>query len=336
MRIALFIFLLTSININNNTLAYSPLRIAFVSFVLKDIINYSTMNASRFSSLLRQSLQCTGRRVIPRPSTLPAMDTVASSWRYKHSGAKMGQHLERLDELAHEQSQKKAQERRQKKKARKAETTSEAAAVEQPEEELYQEEEEQLAEEEQNFLPDPKQTKLKMKQIVQRFIDSLKNMRGAEPTVALFDNVQVEAYGARTSLQSVAQVVLVSPTLATATCFDPSLAKAVRTAVAQQLNLNPSAEDGVVNIPLPRISLESRQKIAMTLAKRAESYRQGIRQVRRKAMDVTKKGVAGKLEHVSKDDAFRVQQEVEAATEEAIHELNRAAEEKHNSIMAVE
>jgi ribosome recycling factor len=266
------------------------------------------------------------------------VNTVSSSWRYKHSGAKMGQHLERLDELAHEQSQKKAQERRQKKKSRKAETTETASVVEQPEEELYQEDDEQLEEEEEEeqiLLPDPKQTKLKMKQIVQRFVDSLKNMRGAEPTVALFDNVQVEAYGARTSLQSVAQVVLVSPTLATATCFDPSLAKAVRTAVAQQLNLNPSAEDGVVHIPLPRISLESRQKIALTLAKRAESYRQGIRQVRRKAMDVTKKGVAGKLEHVSKDDAFRVQQEIEAATEEAIHELNRAAEEKHNSIMVV-
>lgn len=254
----------------------------------------------------------------------------------------MGQHLERLDELAHEQSQKKAQERRQKKKSRKSDTAPEttAAAHEQHEDELYQEEDEneiEQNEEQLNLLPDPKQTKFKMKNIVQRFIDSLKNMRGAEPTVALFDNVQVDAYGARTSLQSVAQVVLVSPTLATATCFDPTLAKAVRTALAQQLQLNPSAEEGgVVHIPLPRISLESRQKIAATLAKRAESYRQGIRQVRRKAMDITKKGVAGKLEHVSKDDAFRVQQEIEAATEEAIQELNRAAEEKHNSIMAVE
>lgn len=254
----------------------------------------------------------------------------------------MGQHLERLDELAHEQSHRKAQERRQKKKeknaARKSPDTTDAAAAShvEHEEELYHDDDQQEVNEQQNILPDPIQTKLKMKNIVQRFVDSLKNMRGAEPTASLFDNVQVDAYGARTSLQSVAQVVLVSPTLATATCFDPTLAKAVRTALAQQLNLNPSAEDGVVHIPLPRISLESRQKIAATLAKRAESYRQGIRQVRRKEMDIAKKGVAGKLEHVSKDDAFRVQQEIEAATEEAIQELNRAAEEKHNSIMAVE
>lgn len=292
------------------------------------------MSAHWISPLLRRSLLSSGRQFLRPSVTTPLL---VDSLRFKHSGAKMGQHLERLDELAHEQSHKKALEKRQKKKEKQTARKVDTDATH-DEEALYQEEEddEQLTTEQQNLLPDPKQTKTKMKNIVQRFIDSLKNMRGAEPTVALFDNVQVDAYGARTSLQSVAQVVLVSPTLATATCFDPTLAKAVRTALAQQLNLNPSAEDGVVQIPLPRISLESRQKTAATLAKRAESYRQGIRQVRRKAMDIAKKGVAGKLEHVSKDDAFRVQQEIESATEEAIVELNRAAEEKHNSIMAVE
>jgi ribosome recycling factor len=135
---------------------------------------------------------------------------------------------------------------------------------------------------------------------------------------------------------SVAQVVIVEHTLATATCFDPSVTKAVQTALYQQLELNASiSEDGVLRIPLPKVSMETRQKTAAVLQKRAESVRQRIRKVRRKALSTVKQGVAGKLEGISKDDAFRVQQEIEAIVEEVIQTLNKAAEEKHDSIMLV-
>ena len=47
------------------------------------------------------------------------------------------------------------------------------------------------------------------------------------------------------------------------------------------------------------------------------------------------KGEAGKLEGVSKDDAFRVQKEIEEATEKVISSLNDAFENKQRTIMEV-
>lgn len=152
----------------------------------------------------------------------------------------------------------------------------------------------------------------------------------------MFDGIAVEAYGTSTPLNSVAQVVISSSTLAQATCYDPDLANDVCSAIHDALELNPSVEDGgVVRIPLPRVSLEVREQTAKALAKRTERYRQGIRTIRRNVMKVIKQGEAGKLEGISKDDAFRSQKEIEATTEKVMEQLNAASESKQRSVMEI-
>lgn len=278
--------------------------------------------------------------------------------RWKHS-ARMGQHLRNLEEHAKEESHQEALERRNKKKQKKAakgkkgdgddghddEATAVASSMEDlmashgaddSDEHHHHFDDEDDEDHDEDILPDLAKVKTKMTKIIDQFEASLKGIREAEPTPDIFDNIQVDAYGEHTPLKGVAQVVIQSHTLATATCFDPSLAKAVSTAIRNKLGLNPSVEEGgEVKIPLPRVSLETRKQTAHILNKRTESYRQRIRNVRRKAMDTTKKGVAGKLEGVSKDDAFRLQQDIEATTEDYVKKLNEISEVKHNRIMAV-
>ena len=265
----------------------------------------------------------------------------------------MGKHLQRLDEMAHDTSRQEAAERRQKKKDKKAAKKNKkgAAVAEATPKQLdlettmpddlaedFAEEEEEEEEEDhpEDVLPDPTAVKERMMNLVNKFTESLKAIRGAEPTPELFEEITVQAYGSATPLKSVAQVVIASPTLASATCFDPAVAKDVAAALQEKMGLNPSVEDGgVVRIPIPRVSMESRQKTAAVLGKRTEACRQKIRNVRRKAMDVIKQGVAGKLEGISKDDAFRAQQQVESVTEEAMAKLTKVSQEKHDNIMAV-
>jgi ribosome recycling factor len=270
--------------------------------------------------------------------------------------------------MAHEKSREAAQERRQKKKDKKAArkgggdkkdpavTNKGGGAVHKDADDVDDdysdnehddddEKQEEGDDDEELTLPDPEKVKERMMKIVNRFAESLKTMRGAEPTVELFDDVIVNAYGSsNTSLKSVALVVLESPTLAIATCYDPALAKNVCTAIQEKLELNPSiVQDdnsgtggATIRIPLPRVSMETRQKTAAALKKRAEAHRQQIRKHRRTALDIVKKqGVAGKLEGISKDEAFRVQKEIETMTDQVIHKLNEIADKKHDSIMSV-
>lgn len=60
-----------------------------------------------------------------------------------------------------------------------------------------------------------------------------------------------------------------------------------------------------------------------------------IRKSRSNALKVVKKGIAGSLEGVSKDDAFRVQQELEVMVNETMDKLNQLCEEKEKSVTSV-
>ena len=185
-------------------------------------------------------------------------------------------------------------------------------------------------------LPHPSQIKDKMMSAVAKFQESLKAIRGAEPSPELFDEIQVNAYGSTTPLKAVAQVVIVSPTLAQVTCFDPSVGKEVQKAIQLSMQLNPQLDEGgVVKVPMPRMSLETRQQLAKQLNKMAESCRQRVRTIRRKAMDTVKKGKDGKIPGVSKDDAFHSAKELDGVTEDVMHQIKDLVDKKLETIMGV-
>jgi len=272
--------------------------------------------------------------------------------RWKHAG-KIGHEIESLKEMAHRPEREAAQERRKKKKERKAAKKGGGGKQQVAEndsgdddddddDDLYfdddDDDEDNLDEDGEPTLPDPIVVRSKMDAVVDRFRESLKSIRGAEPTADMFDDVTVQAYGAATPLNAVAQVVITSPTLAQLTCFDPSVAKDVVKAVQLTLELNPQLEEGGagnIKIPLPRVSTEVREKLSRSVKKRAESCKQRLRGVRRKSMEVVKKGKDGKLPGVSKDDAFSSGKDIEAASEAAAETIKTIVAEKMDSIMAV-
>jgi len=253
--------------------------------------------------------------------------------------SKLGHHMERLDEEAHRFEREEAVEKRKKKKAGKKKNRQAAKGtdVEVPEVEFTDD----LADDDEDdgpSLPDPKDLELIMNRIVDGVKESYKSIRGAEPTPDIFDRIMVEAYGDTVPLPTVAQAVIVSPTLAQVTCYDPSVTKSVRDAIRDTLELNPQLEDemsGTIKVPLPRVSMETRQKTAKQLAKQAERARNRIRDIRRKAMNKVKQAKDGKLEGVSEDEAFRTGKEIDSATEKVTKKLNDQLQAKQDEILAV-
>eukprot|EP00934_Nitzschia_sp_Nitz4_P008442 Nitzschia sp. Nitz4//scaffold50_size126154//119812//120807//NITZ4_003708-RA/size126154-processed-gene-0.48-mRNA-1//1//CDS//3329553767//8432//frame0 len=283
---------------------------------------------------------------LPRPA-LAQQQRQQQQIRWRHAG-KMGHMKETLDELAHQPEHEAAVERRNKKKGgkkkgKKGEEAAAAAVVDDSDDsdddldlDIDEEEAPEDGEDVEPSLPDPDEVKERMLMYVEKFQESLKSIRGAEPTPEMFDDVQVNAYGSQTPLKAVGQVVIVSPTLAQITCFDPSVAKDVAQAIQLALELNPQMEEGgSVKVPLPRVSMEIREQTAKQLKKKAEATKQRIRQVRRKAMDVVKKGKDGKLAGISKDDAFAVAKDIDSVTESVVQTLDGKVDEKMKSIMAV-
>lgn len=145
-------------------------------------------------------------------------------------------------------------------------------------------------------------------------------------------------YGETVPLSTVGQVVIEDPQRATISCYDPSVASDVRDAVRDMpgMNLSPYIEEGgsgVIIVPIPRVNEETRREIVKELGRQAENGRQRVRKIRRGAMDRIKKGKDGKMEGVSKDDAFRVGKDIDSVTEEVLSVLNEIVARKQKSVM---
>ena len=275
--------------------------------------------------------------------------------RWKQRSAKIGKHKEVLEEIAHRPEHEAALERRQKKKDRQAAKKSKKGKKDKDEADSDDDEEDEKQtassdewddddveddetddSEDATSLPDPVVVKGKMMAYVTKFQDSLKAMCGTEPSPELLEDIQVDAYGTMTPLKAVGQVVIVSPTLAQVSCFDPALAKNVQKSIQLALQLNPQLGDdggGVVQVPIPRVSMETRQATAKLLQKRAETCRQRIRNVRRKHMNVVKQAKDGKIPGVSEDDAFSNSKELEKVTQDALKLLQDSVDRKLESIL---
>ena len=304
--------------------------------------------------------------VTASPSSLGHADTPPPSVVHQHhqirqfgrKASKMGHHIEKAEELAHRAERQDARAKRNKKKeGRKggggndaesesaADSTTPGRSMEVVDLHIEEDATETVFErgsadaEDLIDLPDTDDVKSRMARVVDAVVDSFRAIRGAEPTPELFEPIMVRAYGELTPLSAVAQVVISSPNQATLTCYDPETAKAVSEAVRDSgLNFNPRIEEGgggVVIVPIPKVSMETRKALAKQLGKAAEASRQRLRRIRRAAHDICKKGQAGKLEGISKDDAFRRGKEIDAITEEMVALLNQKVEEKQNSVMAV-
>lgn len=146
-------------------------------------------------------------------------------------------------------------------------------------------------------------------------------------TPELFDAVRVSAYGELVPIGNVGQVVIEDSPRAT-----------VRDAVRDMpgMNLTPYVEEGgsgVIIVPIPRVSEETRKEIVKELGRQAENGRQRVRSIRRKARDVVKKGKDGKLKGISKDDSFRVEKDIENVTKEVLSRLDDIVAKKQKNVM---
>jgi len=282
-------------------------------------------------------------------ATTTATDIINQSKNYQQircfakrgrKGAAMGHHLKNLNETAHEKFRQNNKKKNKLDDSLDDQTQKVTTDLEDVESYENLEEEEEDENDEFSLLPDPNEMKKKMERIVQNMENNFRSIRGAEPTPEIFENIPVNAYGSSVPLNTIAQIVVQSSSQVILTCYDPSTSSAVLEAVRDKssLGFNPKLEEGGtgnVIVPIPKVSAETRLNLVKQLKKTAEGYRLKLRNIRRKANDKVKLGKDGKLEGVSKDEAFRVAGDIDKITDEFIKQINETLQTKEESIMKV-
>ena len=160
------------------------------------------------------------------------------------------------------------------------------------------------------------------------------SIRTGRANPAILDRIEVEAYGTKMALRSVANIGAPEPRLLTVTPFDPNSLKDIERAIINSdIGLNPQNDGKILRLPIPELTEERRRELIRLARSMSEEGRVAVRNVRRDVNDHLKRLL--KSHEVSEDDEKGAIAEVQKLTDQHIEEINQILKKKETEILAV-
>ncbi len=162
----------------------------------------------------------------------------------------------------------------------------------------------------------------------------LQKIRTGRASTALLDGLTVEAYGAATPLNQLANMMTPDPKLIVVSPFDKSIIGDIEKAIlASDLGLTPSNDGKVVRIPIPPLTEERRKDLVKHVHKLAEHHKLGVREARREALGQLKELESGGS--LPQDDRHRQEKSIQKLTDEHVKKIDEMAAQKEEEILQV-
>lgn len=175
-------------------------------------------------------------------------------------------------------------------------------------------------------------------QRMQGAVDSVRrefsSIRTGRANPAILDRVEVEAYGSRMPLKSVANINVPEPRLLTVTPFDPGTAKAIERAIDNaDIGLNPQSDGKIIRLPIPELTEDRRKQFIKMVRGYAEEGRVAVRNVRRDEMRDLQE--LKKMGEISEDDERRAEAELQQLTNGYVTRIDGALKDKEAELLEV-
>jgi ribosome recycling factor len=157
------------------------------------------------------------------------------------------------------------------------------------------------------------------------------SVRSGKASPNMLDTVRVEMYGQMMMLNQVASIAAPEPRTILVTPFDKGQVKAVEKAIRESdLGLEPSAQGGMIRVPLPQMNEQRRKELVKVVHKLAEDGRIGIRHARTDGREKLKK-----LDKVSEDEVKAAEKDLQKTHDEHMTQLESLLKAKEAEIMEV-
>ena len=163
----------------------------------------------------------------------------------------------------------------------------------------------------------------------------MKKVRTGRAHAGMLDGVMVKAYGAKMSLNQVANITAPEAQMLLITPFDPSNVTAISAAIRdnQSLGFNPSDDGRVVRVPVPALTEERRRQLVKQASEKVEETRIAMRNIRQDALKDAKRMKENK--ELSEDDLKRVEKEIDALMSKVQVQIDEAFKVKEKDILTV-
>ena len=173
----------------------------------------------------------------------------------------------------------------------------------------------------------------KLEKIFSDLRSDVSSLRTGRASPALVENLEIEAYGERQPLRTLAAISTPEPRSLLIQPWDRSLMPAIEKAIqSSPLGLNPIADKDVIRLSIPTLTEERKRDLVKLLKEKLESARIQIRRLRDEVMKVIE--AKEKAKELSEDGRFRQKQEVEKVVGEYNQKIEDLGAAKEREIMS--
>jgi len=174
----------------------------------------------------------------------------------------------------------------------------------------------------------------KMEKSVEAFKGELSKIRTGRASLALLDDIVVEAYGSPMPLNQVSTLTIPESRTIAIQPWDPQVLGSIEKAILKSdIGLTPVSDGKIIRLNIPQLTEERRKELVKQVKKIAEEFRVAIRNVRREAIDTLKKQKKDK--EISEDDLFKLQDEAQSETDSYIANIDEITASKEKEVMDV-
>lgn len=173
----------------------------------------------------------------------------------------------------------------------------------------------------------------KLHEIVSALKSDVGGLRTGRATPALVENLEIEAYGAKQPLKTLAAISAPDGRQIAIQPWDKSLLPAIERAIqSSSLGLNPVADKDAVRLSIPPLTEERKKDLVKILREKMEQSRIQVRRLRDEVMKEI--DVEEKARSISEDEKFRKKQEVEKKVGEGNKKIEELGMTKEKEIMS--
>ncbi len=174
----------------------------------------------------------------------------------------------------------------------------------------------------------------RMEKSVEAFKTELSKVRTGRASLALVDDITVDAYGSAMPLNQVGTLTIPESRLIAIQPWDPQMLAPIEKAILKSdIGLTPVNDGKIIRLNIPQLTEERRKDLVKQVKKIAEEFRVSIRNIRRDAIDVLKKQKKDK--DISEDDLFRLQDEAQSETDNHIKQIDDISASKEKEVLEV-
>ena len=177
-----------------------------------------------------------------------------------------------------------------------------------------------------------------LEQDMNKAMDALKHefsaIRTGRANPALLQNVQVDSYGSKAPLASVASISVSDTRTLLVNAWDANNVKSIDTGIRHaNLGLNPRIDGNKLFISLPELTQERRQEFIKLAKKKSEDIKIRIRNARRDANEELKK--LEKNKEISEDQLKTEMENVQKITDSYIKKIEDTLKGKQEDLEAI-